>query len=292
MSKYIDPYSDFGFKKLFGEEANKDLLIDFLNTFLPEKHQIETLAFRNTEQLGPVPYDRRAFFDIYCEAKNGERFIVEMQKAKQHYFKDRAIFYATFPIREQAEKGMEWQFELNAIYYVGILDFEYDEREERKKFMRDVTLKDQDGELFYDKLHFIFLQMPLFRKTESELEGHRDKWVYFLKNLVNLNHIPGILHEPIFERAFATAEISRMSHAEYMQYEADLKVHRDSYATFKTATTEALAEGLAKGLAEGLAEGETQKAIAVALQMKKDGIDANVIAKYTGLSTEEIDRLD
>jgi len=145
MSKYLDPYTDFGFKKLFGEEANKDLLTDFLNSFLPEKHQIETLAFRNTEQLGPIPLDRKAFFDIYCEAKNGEKFIVEMQKAKQNWFKDRAVFYVTFPIRDQAEKGLEWQFELKAIYYVGVLDFIYDENEARKIFLRDETDPSRDA---------------------------------------------------------------------------------------------------------------------------------------------------
>ncbi|MCL2120517.1 MAG: Rpn family recombination-promoting nuclease/putative transposase [Planctomycetaceae bacterium] len=280
MSKYLDPYTDFGFKKIFGEEANKDLLIDFLNSFLPEKHQIETLAFRNTEQLGPIPFDRKAFFDIYCEAKNGEKFIVEMQKAKQNYFKDRAIFYVTFPIRDQSEKGTEWQFELKAVYYVGVLDFEYDENEERRKFLRDVTLKDQDGDLFYDKLHFIFLQMPLFMKTESELVTRQDKWNFFLKNLVSLDHIPAILHEPVFQRAFETAEIARMSNREYLQYEANLKIHRDEYAVMETAKLQAHAEGRAEGK------------IAIALEMKKDGVDPRVIAKYTGLSPEEIDRLD
>ena len=243
MSKYIDPYTDFGFKKLFGEEANKVLLIDFLNSFLPERHQIGTLEFRNTEQLGPVPIDRKAFFDIYCEAKNGEKFIVEMQKAKQHHFRDRAIFYVTFPIRDQAEKGVEWQFELNPIYYVGVLDFVYDEHEELRKFKRDVSLKDQDGDLFYDKLNFIFLQMPLFTKTESELETRQDKWYFFLKNLVNLDHIPAILHEPIFQQAFATAEISRMTREEHFQYEANLNAHRNRFAEFETATSDAHAEG-------------------------------------------------
>jgi len=283
MSKYLDPYTDFGFKKLFGEEANKDLLIDFLNSFLPEKHQIETLAFRNTEQLGPLPLDRKAFFDIYCEAKTGEKFIVEMQKAKQNYFKDRAVFYVTFPIRDQAEKGLEWQFELKAIYYVGVLDFIYDENEERKKFLRDVALRDQDGEIFYDKLHFIFLQMPLFHKTESELVTRRDKWNFFLKNLVNLDHIPAILHEPVFQQAFATAEIARMSNRDYLRYEANLNAHRDDYAVMETAKSEARAEGHA--------EGETQKAIDIARTMKQEGFDAAVIAKITGLTTNEINRL-
>ena len=280
MSKYINPYTDFGFKKLFGEEASKELLIDFLNALLPEKHRIKTLKFRNTEQLGPTTADRRAIYDIFCNAENGEKFIVEMQKAKQLHFKDRALFYTALPIREQAEKGDDWNFELKAVYFVGILDFEYDEKEERRKFRRDVMLKDQDGDVFYEKMQYIFLQMPLFEKTESELENHRDKWIYFLKNLVNFDRIPEILHERIFEKAFEKAELARMNKTEREQYEANLKVYRDNFAVLDTAR------------AEGKAEGKIEGKIEVARGMKKEGFDMTMISKLTGLSSEEIDWLD
>jgi predicted transposase/invertase (TIGR01784 family) len=299
MQKYINPYTDFGFKILFGEEASKDILIDFLNTFLPEKHRIKMLEFRNPEQLGTITADRKAIYDIFCEAENGERFIVEMQKAKQRWFKDRALFYTAFPIRDQAVRGDEWNFQLQAVYFIGILDFEYDVMEERRKFLRDIMLKDQDGEIFYDKLRFIFLHMPLFTKTESELETHRDKWLYFLKNLSSFDHIPAILRERIFERAFETAEIARLDDLEYQRYEAHLKVYRDNYAVMKTAIDEGeergrtigLAEGRAKGLAEGKAEGKAEEKIEIARNMKKKGLDDTLIAETTGLSLEEIDHL-
>jgi predicted transposase/invertase (TIGR01784 family) len=99
MSKYLNPYTDFGFKKLFGEEANKDLLTDFLNQLLPPQHQIAALNFRNNEQLPDIPLERKAIFDIHCISTTGERFIVEMQKAKMNFFKDRSVYYSTFPIR-------------------------------------------------------------------------------------------------------------------------------------------------------------------------------------------------
>ncbi|MGL4595378.1 MAG: Rpn family recombination-promoting nuclease/putative transposase [Thermoguttaceae bacterium] len=241
-SKYINPYTDFGFKKLFGEEANKDLLIDFLNTLLPEKHRIATLTFQNLESLPDSFAERRAVFDIFCESASGEKFIVEMQKAKQHYFKDRAIFYASYPIRKQGKKG-DWNFQLNAVYLVGILDFEYDETEERRKFQRDVSLKDQDGDMFFDKLNFIFLQMPLFKKQEAELQTHRDKWFYFLKNLSDFERIPQILKEPIFERAFETAEFAKMSLEEQDQYEQQLMIYRDNFSVVQTAREEGKIEG-------------------------------------------------
>ena len=299
MSRYINPYTDFGFKRLFGEEANKDLLMDFLNAFLPERHRVKTLEFRNTEQLGVIAADRKAIFDIYCEAENGEHFIVEMQKAKQDWFKDRALFYAAFPIRNQAPKGLVegdgWDYELKAVYLIAVLGFEYDKEEERRKLQRNVKLKDQDGDVFYDKLEMIFLQMPLFSKTESELHTPQDKWYYFLKNLSSLEQIPAILREPIFERAFATAEIAQMTQPELLTYEAHLKAYRDNYAVMTTARNEGLrigiAEGRAEGIAEGRAEGIAEGKAEIARSMKTDGVDPNTIAKYTGLSLDEINRL-
>lgn len=100
--RYINPFTDFGFKKIFGSEVNKELLIAFLNTLLPpEAGTVADLSFLPNEQVGRSEYDRRAIFDLYCENEKGEKFIVEMQRAKQNYFKDRSVFYATFPIQQQ-----------------------------------------------------------------------------------------------------------------------------------------------------------------------------------------------
>ena len=148
-AKYINPYTDFGFKKIFGEEASKPQLIDFLNSLLPEKDKIVTLTFKNNEQLGTAELDRKAIYDIYCENEKGEKFIVELQKAKQNYFKERTIYYSTFPIREQAEKG-EWNYNLTAVYCIGILDFTFDDYEteiERSEYLHTIKLKNQNGKV-------------------------------------------------------------------------------------------------------------------------------------------------
>ena len=121
--KYVNLFTDFGFKKLFGEESSKTHLIAFLNTLLPAKHHIKELSYTNNEKLGASSNDRKAIFDLHCTSTTGERFIVELQKAKQNFFKERSIFYATFPIQEQAEQG-DWDFKLDAVYTIGILDFE------------------------------------------------------------------------------------------------------------------------------------------------------------------------
>jgi predicted transposase/invertase (TIGR01784 family) len=282
-ARYINPYTDFGFKRLFGEEANKDLLIDFLNTFLPEKHQVKTMEFRNPEHLGVIASDRKAVFDIFCKAENGEQFIVEMQNASQRWFKDRILHCAACAIRDQAPKGLvdgkDWNYELRAVYVIAILGFDYDKEKELRKLKRDIHLKDQDGELFYDKLHFIFLQMPLFKKAESELQTKADKWMYFLQNLESLDDIPAILREPVFEQAFETAEIARMSRSELQAYEAHLKAYRDNYAVIETA------------LFDGEARGEANKAREIARNLKQEGLSIALIAKTTGLSEVEIEQL-
>ncbi|MFN0204174.1 MAG: Rpn family recombination-promoting nuclease/putative transposase, partial [Bacteroidia bacterium] len=208
MAKYINPYTDFGFKKLFGEEGNKRLLIDFLNQLLPEHHQIADFTFQNVEQVPDTSEERKAFFDIHCKATSGERFIVEMQKAKVDFFKDRTLYYLTYPIREQAKRG-EWNFELSAIYFIAVLDFLYED-EEKAEFHRFITLKDQKNEPFYEKLGLVYLQMPAFKKKENELKNKFDKWAYFLKNLETFEDIPQILNEEVFKQAFNAAELANM----------------------------------------------------------------------------------
>jgi predicted transposase/invertase (TIGR01784 family) len=286
VSKYVNPYTDFGFKKLFGEEGCKDLLMDFLNQLLPENHQIKALSFKNSENLSDSVEERKAVFDIFCESKTGEKFIVEMQKAKMQFFKDRSLFYSTFPIKEQAKKGV-WDFQLLPIYLIAILDFKYDEQEEARKFRRDVCLKDQDGEVFYDKLHFKFLQMPLFDKQEHELQTHFDKWVYFLKHLEDFDHIPAILNEPIFQHGFEVAEVAKFTS---QQYDAYLKSIAE-YSEAKAALDTAFLDGEKKGIEKGKIEGKIEALLETAKTMLAKGFDVNTIAEITKLQPAEVEAL-
>ncbi|MGD2088062.1 MAG: Rpn family recombination-promoting nuclease/putative transposase [Candidatus Aminicenantes bacterium] len=289
-AKYINPYTDFGFKKLFGEEANKDLLVDFLNQLLPAKHKIVNLTFKNPEQLGSVESERKAIFDIHCENDKGERFIVEMQKAKIKFFKDRAVFYTTFPIREQAEKG-DWNFKLNPVYCVAILDFEFGDNREQKSHMSHVQLKDQYCQTFYDKLTYIFIEMPRFTKTENELENHFDKWLYFLKHLETFESIPDILKEDVFIKGFETAELANFDEKQLAEYEESLKYYRDLKGVIDTSFEEGEKVGIEKGRKEGREEGEEKKAKKIAKAMKNEGEPLEKISGYTGLSKEEIEKL-
>ena len=286
-NKYFNPFTDFGFKKIFGEELNKALLIDFLNELLrSEESTIVDLEYLTNEQLGYSPTVRRAVFDIHCRSQDGEQFIVEMQKTRQKYFKDRSVYYATFPIRSGGDAPGNWDFQLPRVYMVAVLDFVFNEDEnDPDKFRYDVKLSDVDTNMvFYDKLTFIYLEMPKFSKGPGELESHFDKWLYALKNMPSLDEVPDSLQEEVFLQLFRTAEIAQFSEKEYQAYLDSLKVLRDNANTLDYAVE--------KGREEGREEGRIQEKRGSALKMIEEGIPLDTVSRITGLSAEELQRLN
>jgi len=272
--KYINPFTDYGFKKLFGEELNKDLLKDFLNELLKEEQGIiKDLTYLKTEHLGTTDIDRKAIFDLYCENEKGEKFIVELQKSKQNFFKDRTVYYSTFPIREQAKRA-DWNYELKAVYTIAILDFVFDsDKKEPEKFKYNVKLTDTETQkVFYDKLTFIYLEMPKFNKGLEELESRFEKWLFVLKNLNRLERIPDRLREKIFDKVFETAEIAKFTPDQARSYEESLKYYRDLKNSLDTARDEGNLEGK----------------IEVARKLLKNGVSIEIIVQSTGLSEKEI----
>ena len=313
--KYINPFTDFGFKKIFGEEANKDLLIDFLNELLAvENQKIKELTYKKNEHLGQTGIDRNVVFDLFCENEKGEKFTVELQKAKQSYFKDRMLYYSSFSIQEQGVKG-EWDYQLKAIYVIGILDFIIDEKRRNDIVVSHNKLMDIDRhEIFYDKLTFITLQMPNFNKSVEELETNFDKWLYVIKNLAYLDRIPEKLQTKIFEKLFSVASYSAMSKEEREAYEESLKYYNDLKNSLDTAFAEGKEEAYEKlmpiikqkdkALEQERKEKEEAKRKAVqerkekeeakrklAKKMKKYGESIDEIIKETGLTRDEIEKL-
>lgn len=301
---YIDPRTDFGFKYLFGTPMNKELLIGFLNALFHGTYIIKDLTYLNGEQLGIRKEDRRAIFDVYCETENGEKFIVEMQNVFQQFFKDRSVYYSTFPIREQAKRG-DWDYRLESVYTVGILNFVFDEDKNSKDyFHHEVKLMDVNTKkVFYDKLTFIYLELPKFTKTEDELETLFEKWIFVLKNLSRLLERPAALQERVFNRLFEAASIARFTPKQLREYEDSVKAYRDIVNAVNTARKEGREEGLEKGLKEGLEKGlkegleaglkkgREKEKMEIVRKMKSDGLSDDMIAKYTGLPIEEIERI-
>lgn len=281
---YIDPRTDFGFKYLFGTPMNKELLIGFLNALFHGTHIIKDLNYLNSEQLGIRKEDRRAIFDVYCETESGDKFIVEMQNVFQQFFKDRSVYYSTFPIREQAKRG-DWDYRLEAVYTVGILNFVFDEDKNSKEyFHHEVKLMDVNTKkVFYDKLTFIYLELPKFTKTEHELETLFEKWVFVLKNLSRLLERPAALQERVFSRLFEAASIARFTPTQLREYEDSVKAYRDIVNAVNTARME--------GREEGIEKGREEERIGIARTLKQMGLDLPAIHKATGLPIEEIQKL-
>ena len=287
--RYISLLTDFGFKRIFGTNPNKDLLIDFLNSLFDGEQVVKNVTFLNSEHVGDVRTDRKAIFDVYCENEKGEKFIVEMQNASQKYFKDRSLYYATFPIREQAQKGELWNYELKHVYVVALLNYDMtDSAFAQDTINHDIGLLDkQTHKVFNDKLTFKYVEIAKFNKSIEELKTNYDKWIYVLQNLSRLDRQPRYLQTEVFSRLFNQAEIARFSKTELREYEDSLKAYRD----MKNSLDNAEEKGIAKGLAKGRAEGKKDKAVEIAKKLLEMDMPIDAIMKATGLSQEEITKL-
>ncbi len=295
--RYISLLTDFGFKRIFGTNPNKSLLIDFLNSLFNGEQVIKDVTFLNSEHVGDVYAERKAIFDVYCENEHGEKFIVEMQNAYQTYFKDRSLYYATFPIREQAPKGAEWNFKLQHVYVVALLNYEMsDEAFSNETINHDVGLLDkQTHRVFNDKLTFKYVEIARFNKNIDELSTNFDKWLYVLKNLSRLDRQPKYLQTEVFNRLFAEAEIARFTKTELREYEDSLKAYRDIKNSLDSAEAKGMAKGIEKGRAEGIekgrAEGRAETLTEVAKGLIKMNMPIEKIMKITGLTEAEIKEL-
>ncbi len=318
LGKYINFFTDFGFKKLFGEEVNKGLLIHFLNTLLDNTSKITDITYLKSEILGKQEKDRKSIFDLYCKNEKGEHIIIEMQKAKQKYFKDRGLFYASNIILSQAkkdkkaevgsdEKDFVWNYQLENVYTISVMDFKFDvvgEESEGNEVKHDIMLLNvKTNKIFYDKLRFIYLEMPNFHKTVDQLKTNYDKWLFVLKNISQLQAIPKNLNKGIFMDIFQVAEIANYSSQEMMEYEDSLKSYRDLRNSILTSHDEGFEEGeviglqkgeilgLQKGEILGLQKGKIMGLQEVVLNMIKTGFDNISIQNATNFSISEIEKI-
>ncbi|NET84439.1 MAG: Rpn family recombination-promoting nuclease/putative transposase [Moorea sp. SIO1F2] len=286
--KYIHLLTDFGFKRVFGTQSNKALLMDFLNTLLPAHHQIQDVTIKTPEFFGNTLVNRRAIFDSYCQSTTGERFMVEIQKADHNFFKDPSVYYGTFPIQEQAQLG-NWDDQLTAVYTVGILDFIFNDHKDNPELLHVVELNNQYCELLYDKLKFIYIELPKFTKSVNQLETHFDKWLFLLKHLGEFKAPPESFPGDVFAQLFEVAEIANFSPKEQALYYDSLKVYRDMYSVVETCIQEGFKQGRLEGLKQAAIEqGKLKVKQQVAKRMKAAGLPLKDIAQYTELSEEVI----
>ena len=290
MARFINPFTDVGFKIIFGQEFSKPRLLDFLNTLLEGERVITNLTFLDKEQEAMFDGDRSPIYDILCETDSKEKIIVEMQNREHPNFKERMLYYASEAIVRQGERGTAWNYDIKAVYMVAFTNFVLTGYSDRLRI--DVGLTDlQRGGLFSDKLRLIYLQMPCFTKEMEECENHFERWIYILKNMEILERMPWAAQNAVFRRLAEVAEVSALSKEERIKYDRALKRYRDTYNAMTGAEMKGRAEGLAEGRAEGRAEGEREKALESARRMKVKGYPVEDIAEITGLDAETINSL-
>ena len=262
MGKFINPFTDYGFKKIFGQEISKDLLIDFLNDLLKGERVITDLTFLNNEQLPKYDEGRGLIYDIYCCTDTGEKIIVEMQNKSQLHFKERALYYLSNAIVQQSEKGNEWKF--------NIMNFLFDHC---VKLRTDVILADRDtGELFSDRMRQVFIALPLFNKEEDACENDFERWIYTLKNMETLKRMPFKARKAVFEKLEEVADVASLSKEERRRYENSVNVYRTHLCVLDAAKE----------------EGREEERLTNARRMKAEGLNSELINRITGLSEEEI----
>ncbi len=298
MGRYINPFTDWGFKYIFGRKLSKDLLIDFLNClFINERHIVD-LQFLDKEQSPEFKEERGIIYDIYCLTDTGEYIIVEMQNRAQRYFKERALFYLSKSIISQGEKGNDWDYNIKAVYGVFFINFTLSPS--LKDFRTDVILADRDsGQQFSDKMRMTFLELPKFTKTQEECKNDFERWIFILKHMEALEKLPFTSQKKLFHKLEEMAKIARINKKDREIYEESLKVYRDNKATYEWAVdsgfekgrTAGRAQGRAEGKAEGKAEGRIEEKKEIAMKMWQAGMTVNQIIQMTGLSEQDIKNL-
>ena len=314
MAEYINPRVDWAFKRIFGTEDTKECLITFLNGVFEGEFVIKDVKFLKTEQTRHQKRERGVIFDVACVTDEGRHIIVEMQKKEQRYFVDRALYYSSKAIVEQAKPG-EWDFRLTPVYTVCFMDFIAEtgipcqfrtdiglgmlnedvssEKEHCKRKTAKTKTKAwklSDLRYGFEKMRVVFLQLPLFEKKQPECMEIFDCWIYVLNNMEHLKEIPFLDKYPVFRKLAAIGDLQKLTPEEREYYEEDVKIMRDLYATDKWEK-EKRRMAIEKALTEGRAEGETRKSLSIAQKMLLAGLPYSQIMDFTGLSQEQIDSL-
>ena len=299
MGAFIHPFTDWGFKHIFGREESKDILIEFLNDLLQGERVITDIRYLNNEQLPEQMEMRKVIYDIYCKTNTGEFIIVEMQNRWQEHFKDRALYYMSESIVKQAVKGKVWNNNLTAVYGIFFINFLID-KDSDEHFCKDIALIDKHtGKVFNNKFRQIYIELPRFMKAEKDCENFFDCWIYNLVNMNKLEHISFKDKKAIFDRLEQVASQANLSPDEREKFETEWKIYNDYFNTIESAEKKAAAEGREEGREEGRAEGReegreegrAEEKLATARNFKLLGVSPEIITKATGLTAEEIENL-
>ena len=292
IGRFADIRMDRWFKRSFGTEANKRLLQLLLQELIPER-EISELTLSPQEYVNPDDTDKDIRVDVAATDTSGQRFIVELQLARQEAFYERAIFNSSFAVQQQVKRG-NLSYDFPPVYFIGIMDFSIHKGSDEVLY-RYALRRKEDGELMSDRLQFIFLELPNCSKALTENASVLDNFCYALRNLPQLEDRPAPAEKnELLKRLFDSAELATFTADERIKYQNDMTTQRDIINQIAYAKKEGLTEGLAKGHAAGVAEGDAKIAAekkAIAKNLKARGMNPEEIAEITSLPIETIESL-
>jgi len=292
--RYIDILSDIGFKIVFGNRDNPELMIGLLNALLPDR-KVENIEFLGEEIRPEDISDKRVCFDIRCVEKDGRSFVVEVQKREYDYMMDRLVTYAGDPLKRMLKAGQDYA-EIQPLYIIcitnHILKFKGDTEDERKKLVRSARIcLDDTKQILSDKLYFIFLQTSVVTEL-TEDQSFLEQWAYAVRQAVKLDSKPDKLKDPYFDRMFQAAERKYINDIQLQTYDYiirdEIQIKYEREFAVREAVNAAVEVATKEARAQALEQGAITKSLAIAKAMKQSNIDNETIAQCTGLSVEQV----
>ncbi len=278
--KFVDPTTDIAFKKIFGNEAHKDILIEFLNEVLNLDYKITEIQLLNPYQAPKLEGLKETTLDIKAKDQKNNEFIVEMQVEKETGFYKRVIYYSSKAYSQQLEKAEKYHL-LKPVIFLGILDFRIFDHEHY--FSRHLILNTENQQHHLKDLEFNFIELPKFNKQEHELNLISDKWIYFIKNASSLEHIPDNVGSEALRQAYEIAQQHQWTRNELDVYEYQgLQIGKIKGA-IDTAHEE--------GKQEGKQEGKLEEKYETARKAYQAGMSLDLIAQITDLSVADCQKV-
>ena len=278
--RYARILLDYWFKRAFGMENRKRLLMLFLQEVIPE-HRIASLTYAPQEHENPHPHMKGIRVDVECTDEDGTRFVVEMQLAEQDFFYERALFNSTFAIQEQMIEGQD-SYDFPTVYFIGLMDFTVHEGSDQVLSRFDIRER-ATHELMTERIQYIFLELPNCREVSPE-STVLEKFCYALHNMENLPGKPEGFEGELFRLLFDSAEIAKFTAQEKIKYEYDMTTERDIRNQIAYAHDKGVEEGIEQGIERGIERGIEQ-----GIQSERSRIEDNLRKK--GMSDEEIAKL-
>ena len=301
VQRYVDILTNAGFKALFGDENNKDVVMSILNVLLPEHRRVVEIEYMPTEIQGPIINTSKEYhYDFMCKDESGTVFIVELQKYHEADWFQRCVSYASRAYDRQNRKGEDYA--VQPVYLIGIMDVEIEHPDKeywKDRYISEYTFREKEcHDLLGETIVIIFAELTRFSKRAEECESELDKMLYVLKHIGRMLDQPTWLQHEVYSRLFAACEICQFSESKRIKYEQDMydekRLRGEMKGERQKGREEGLAEGHAKGLAEGLAQSEErlrEAAINYAKKLKATDMSVETIAEILELPIEEIESL-